>query len=339
MKLARKLLRSKVSRVFQNPFLCLATVIFCFLCLCRCPALKQDFFLASASLPIQEEKIFLEQKDGVVIDFPQRAIGENSFCQSAPAALVKTEVFASLGEENTLAKRKEIIEYSVQSGETLSFLAEKFNISIETITWANDLTVKSKINPGQKLIILPVSGLMHMVENGESLSYLAQTFKVEMKEIIEFNELPESGEIFLGDLLIIPGGKMPPKQTVYSAPLASSYFIRPVPADFCVSQGLHWYNAIDFSNGKCGSPVFASAGGTVQKTGYDYSLAGNYVRLLHPNGVVTFYGHLSAILAQPGQKVSQGEIIGYVGHTGYTIGPTGCHLHFEVRGAKNPFNR
>jgi murein DD-endopeptidase MepM/ murein hydrolase activator NlpD len=56
-------------------------------------------------------------------------------------------------------------------------------------------------------------------------------------------------------------------------------------------------------------------------------------------GISTFYGHLSAINVKVGQDVSQGQIIGYVGHTGYTIpaGPAGCHVHFEVRGARNPF--
>jgi len=112
-----------------------------------------------------------------------------------------------------------------------------------------------------------------------------------------------------------------------------------VPTPYRITQGLHWYNAIDFSTGKCGSPIYAAAGGQVQRTGYDYERAGRYVRILHPNGVVTFYGHMSKIAVNAGATVGQGQIIGYIGYSGHTIpsGPGGCHLHFDVRGSRNPF--
>ncbi len=182
---------------------------------------------------------------------------------------------------------------------------------------------------------------MHIIREGDTLSELAELYKTELKEIINFNELRETDDIYAGDLLIIPGGKKPKISTQYAqVPLSQSYFICPVPSPCRISQGLHWYNAIDFSNGKCGEPVFAAAGGTVQRTGYT-SLSGNYVRIMHPNGVVTFYGHLSKIAAVPGQKVYQGQIIGYIGYSGITVpaGPAGCHLHFDVRFASNPFRK
>ena len=63
--------------------------------------------------------------------------------------------------------------------------------------------------------------------------------------------------------------------------------------------------------------------------------------ILHPNGVVTYYGHLSKIIVSQGAKVYQGQIIGYMGYSGRTIpaGPAGCHLHFDVRFAQNPFSQ
>ncbi len=257
---------------------------------------------------------------------------------SAPPFLVSGRVFGALGGEGT---KKEIEEYIVQSGDTLSSIADKFAISLETLLWANNLTSKSVIQPGKKLTILPVSGVLHIIREGDTLSELAELYKTELKEIINFNELRETDDIYAGDLLIIPGGKKPKISTQYAqVPLSQSYFICPVPSPCRISQGLHWYNAIDFSNGKCGEPVFAAAGGTVQRTGYT-SLSGNYVRIMHPNGVVTFYGHLSKIAAVPGQKVYQGQIIGYIGYSGITVpaGPAGCHLHFDVRFASNPFRK
>ncbi|GAH90393.1 unnamed protein product, partial [marine sediment metagenome] len=240
-------------------------------------------------------------------------------------------------------ERKEIIEYIVESGDTLSSIAAKYDISLDTILWANDLSSKSIIKPDQKLIILPISGVLYMVKRNDTLSEIAEIYKGEVGEIVDFNELSSEGDIYIGDILVIPGGKMPPppKKSYYAAPqvpIGSSYFMTPVSSPYVITQGLHWYNAIDFSHAgnACGKPVYVAAGGMVQKTGYDRT-AGNYVRISHliaGEEVITFYGHLSSILVSQNQKVSQGDIIGYIGKTGYA---TGCHLHFEVRGAKNPF--
>ena len=78
-----------------------------------------------------------------------------------------------------------------------------------------------------------------------------------------------------------------------------------------------------------GAKVLASAEGVVTAAGYD-SGYGNYVEIRHPNGLRTFYGHLSRIDRgmAPGVRVGGGQEIGRVGSTGYSTGP---HLHFEVR--------
>lgn len=253
----------------------------------------------------------------------------------SPPFLVQGKVLASYGFE----ANKEISEYIVQPGDTLTSIAEKFSISLETIFWANDLTAKSVLKVGQKLVIMPITGLMHIVRQGDTLSGIAMIYETKVDGIVEFNELTDEARIYAGDFLIIPGGKKPKVSARYAAvPLSNSYFMVPIPSPAKVTQGLHWYNAVDLSNGKCSEPVYAAAGGEVQRTGYT-ALGGNYVRILHPNGVVTYYGHLSKIAANPSQKVYQGQVIGYVGHSGVTApaGPAGCHLHFDVRFAENPF--
>lgn len=271
-------------------------------------------------------------------------IQENQLLFSAPPNIVKTQVLGALAsEEEPEEGRREIIEYTIKEGDSLSSIASLNGISLQTLLWANDLSNSSVIRPGQKLIILPVSGVIHMVKTGDTLSQIAETYGGKVEEIIAFNELSEEGEIFMGDLLIIPNGKMPERPPVVKqAPLASSYFICPISSPCRITQGLHWYNAIDFGHAgnSCGQPVFAAAGGKVLKTKFGYNRgAGNYIHIEHPNGVVTHYGHLQSILVVPGQNVSQGQLIGLIGHTGYTIpaGAQGCHLHFEVRGARNPF--
>ena len=119
-------------------------------------------------------------------------------------------------------------------------------------------------------------------------------------------------------------------------PSYPGYYMRPVSGGY-ISQDLHGHNAIDFAV-PIGTPIVASAGGTViisringgRNGGY-----GNYVVISQNNGTQTLYAHMqSRTVVVAGEQVTQGETIGYVGMTGMTTGP---HVHFEVRGAENPF--
>ena len=290
---------------------------------------SQDHFLSSADeLSGEPSSFFL--------------IGKNSLRAATPPVTVSAQVLGSLGASYDFAGEEKIIrEYIVESGDTLSSLAEQFDISLDTILWANDLGRKSTLKINQKLVIPPVSGVIHHVKSRDTVSEIASTYKAKTSEIVALNELSDENDIYIGDILIIPNGVMPslPAKTAAvqpaQAPISSVYFIAPTKGK--ISQGLHWYNAIDFCN-PCGSLVFASAQGTVQRIGYGWNDGyGNYLTILHPNGVVTLYAHLSEISVSSGTNVSQGTIIGRIGNTGHTVGATGCHVHFEVRGGQNPF--
>jgi len=291
-------------------------------------------------------KSHLESPDLILIQ-------KNSLKASLPPTTFPTQVLGALvGTEDTPDTRRGIVEYVVESGDNLWSIANNFDISLESLLWANDLNENSIIRAGQKLIIPPVSGVIYHVKTGDTISGIAKTYKGKVEEMIAFNDLSPEGEIFVGDILVIPGGEMPPPVT-YSAPqyvpLASSYFICPIATPCSITQGLHWYNAIDFSHGNCGEPVYAVAGGQVLRvritsstSKWAFGGAGNHLTILHPNGVVTLYGHIAKSLVVPGQQVSQGEIIALVGGQPGTPGAgmsTGCHLHFGVRGAINPFAR
>ena len=277
-------------------------------------------------------------------------IQKNSLAAVSPPIMVTPQVLGALAIGETYEwQEKEVTEYVVQSGDNLGSIAEEFSVSLETILWANDLNKNSLIQIGQKLVILPVSGVIHHVQKGDTVSGVAQTYKVKMDEVIAFNGLSGEGDIYIGDILIIPDGVMPPP-VVYAptvVPLADSYFICPISQPCRITQGLHWYNAIDFSHGKCGEPIFAAAAGQVQRVNLTNSTsklafggAGNNLTILHPNGVVTLYGHLQTALVNPGDFVSQGQMIATIGGQPGTPGAgksTGCHLHFGVTGARNPF--
>lgn len=316
---------------------------------------ESGFSLVEAK--ITENKLFLSQNQNLTPEPPEFILINNTTLKAeSPLFVYSPQVLGSLvaGYEPEEEVKKSIEEYIVQEGDTLWSLAEKFNISVETICWANNLNKNSVLKPGQKLIILPVSGVLHYVKSNDTLSKIAQTYQAKIEEIIEFNQLANENEISIGDILIIPNGTLPKTSApntnylVQQVPLANNYFIPPVSTPYRLTQGRHWYNAVDFG-GKCGSPIFAAAAGEVIKVAltnstsrWAYNGGGNHIKILHPNGVVTYYGHISQALVKVGDQVSQGQVIALMGGQPGTPGAglsTGCHLHFDVVGAVNPFAR
>lgn len=304
------------------------------------------FFIGKNNNGLAEEKNVIDDAPYFFSSAAPRAgaidlniVGGSVLQPQSPPFLVSARALADL--IGTSEGKREIEEYVVTEGDTVASLAEKFGITTATITEANSLSSKSVLKPGQKLIILPVSGLIHFVKSGETLNGLAIIYKANAQDIIESNDIGSDGAaIFAGDILVIPGGVKPKAVNVKSYPqvvVSKSYFMVPI-ANARKTQGLHWFNAVDLSNGGCGGPVVSAAGGTVQKLGTG-SVSGNYINIIHSNGAVTYYGHLSKFAVVAGQKVNQGQIIGYIGHTGLTVpaGEAGCHVHFDVRFAANPF--
>lgn len=288
-------------------------------------------------------------------EWPEFILIANSYLQaSLPPVLITPQVLGALMGDYTLEDvQKAIVEYIVEPGDTLWSISQKFNISLNTVLWANNLNQNSYLQPGQKLIIPPVSGVIHHVKAGDTVSAIAEKYKVKADEIKAFNDLSSGEDIYIGDILIVPGGVMP--APIYTAPqsipLPNSYFMCPsIPCH--ITQGLHWYNAMDFNSGEegddnCEKPIYAAAGGTVLKvkltnstSRWAFGGAGNTITILHPNGVVTTYGHIAVSLVNPGDPVSRGQVIAYVGGKPGTPGAglsTGCHVHFGVSGARNPF--
>ena len=282
--------------------------------------------------------LFSSQASAIPLETPDLKIMQNNTLLGvATPSIVSGKVLGSIfGGGN----QKEVVDYVVQSGDTLQSIADAYKISVNTLLWANDLTLSSKIKIGQSLNILPTEGVLHIVRSGDTISGISQTYKSQIDNIVSYNDLGSQSDIYIGDILIVPGGVMPKKATPVAKPaqipMASNYFI--FPTQGTITQGLHYYNAIDIAN-KCGTPVYAAAAGTVQRAvgngGWNSGM-GNHITILHGNGTVTYYGHLSSVLVKPGDKVNVGDRIGLIGNTGKVIGVTGCHLHFQVVGAKNP---
>lgn len=113
-------------------------------------------------------------------------------------------------------------------------------------------------------------------------------------------------------------------------------FVRPGAGRLTSPFGRRWgrlHAGIDLAAG-IGSPIRAVAKGTVIDAGTE-SGYGKTIRIVHPDGVVSVYGHMSALLVKTGDKVGAGEQIGREGNTGRSTGP---HLHFEIRINGTPVN-
>jgi LysM repeat protein len=247
-------------------------------------------------------------------------------------------------------RNDKISVYEVKTGDTISQIAEMFGVTPNTIRWANDF--EGQIQPGQKLVILPIDGLKHTVKSGGTVSDIAKIYGADAREIALFNGISVDKQLNAGDEIIVPHAeKLVPKETSKpktstikavakssSATPASSgksnWMIHPVP-NAVKTQGIHGYNAIDLA-APTGSPIYAAASGQVilsKTSGWNGGYA-KYIVIEHSNGVQTLYAHNNANYVTVGQRVEQGQVIGEVGSTGNSTGP---HVHFEVRGAKNPF--
>lgn len=252
-------------------------------------------------------------------------------------------------EKGAKPKKSDISIYTVQEGDSLSQIAEQHGVSSNTILWANDIRDASTIRIGDELIILPVSGVQHKVVSGETLQSIAKKYGSDVSDIALYNGINESTGLKAGSEIVVPGGAFPSatkkvaasgttKKSAGTASKSSTAastgkFGNPLPGG-AITQVNHGKNAVDI-DGETGDPIYAAGSGTViiaKSSGYNGGY-GIYMVIDHGAGVQTLYSHMSS-LAVSGGSVSKGEVIGYVGNTGKS---TGSHLHFEVRGAINPF--
>lgn len=245
----------------------------------------------------------------------------------------------------------ETTEYRVIQGDTVSSIAQKFGISIDTVMWENSLKSVDAIKVGQILKILPLTGVRHTVKRGETIYSIAKSYQVDAQNIIDypFNTFAndETFALSAGQELMIPDG-IKPKETVIDTKYLATRTVAPIPGvvgegNFMwptsggISQKYSWYHqAVDISN-HSNPPIVAAQGGTVVIAGWNAGGYGNYVVIDHGNGYKTLYAHMlnNSIVVKAGQVVNQGQKLGIMGSTGRS---TGTHLHFEVIGPGGKLN-
>ena len=116
---------------------------------------------------------------------------------------------------------------------------------------------------------------------------------------------------------------VPSDKPVRTAEFTSGYGIRTDPFQGRAAR----HQGIDLA-APIGTPIYATADGTVSEAGYNSGGYGNLIKVDHGRGIETRYAHLSRVLVSPGQRIARGQLIGHMGSTGRS---TGSHLHYEVR--------
>lgn len=251
-------------------------------------------------------------------------------------------------------KRVEIVEYVVKPGDNISKIAHKFGLKVSTLLWANELTSRETLQVNQTLLVPPTDGIYYQVKENDTISELAKTFEVDIEKVLAYNSLDSNRTIKVGQRIFLPDAQkqfIPPRvvaeresvrvpsagapsrpASTGSATVGSIGFKLLRPTKGTLTQGYHGgHYGIDIGNVP-NTPIYASADGVVitSKDGWNYGY-GNYIIIDHGNGVQTLYGHMNTRELNVGDQVKRGQLVGRMGNTGRVFGPTGVHLHFELR--------
>ncbi len=298
------------------------------------------------TLAAVESPILGHDASGEIIGAPALStIQDNSLMASTPSS----EDYI----ENGGFLHNQAIEYTVQSGDRIAFIASDYGVTVNSILWSNNLKDSDTIRPGQVLKIPPISGVIHKIKKGDTIGALAVKYAASADKISSFNDIAPGETLEPGQDIIIPDGKVasvPVEKTgVFGSaytkiasirtaekfaylPNLGGYFM--IPATGFNWGILHGRNGVDLAN-SCGTPIYAAATGTIitaDAAGWNGGF-GKYIKIAHSNGTETLYGHVQKILVTLGQSVDKGQQIALMGTTGRS---TGCHVHFEVHGARNP---
>jgi murein DD-endopeptidase MepM/ murein hydrolase activator NlpD len=267
-----------------------------------------------------------------------------------------------------VGSRKEVVAYTVSTGDSLFGIAEQYEVEPETVLWANNDILNDDphlISLGVQLKIPPVDGILYEWKEYDQLEEVAARFHATVDDILLYpgNDLDMTNPIVEpGSNIMIPNGWRPLQPWVIpvaagtesgvtaqiagpgSCTPSGGYFGTysfgwPTPYYGQISGNDYWsgHQAIDCMCNQ-GDPIFASDSGVVIYAGPISGGYGNLVAIDHQNGYLTLYAHLNSISVQCGQSIGQGLPVGTCGSTGNS---TGAHLHFEVRqngGFINPWH-
>lgn len=269
-----------------------------------------------------------------------------------------------------LEERQHVLRYTIQPGDALFLIAERFALSPDTIFWANYETLQDNVHllrVGVELYILPVDGIYLQANGAQSIEEIAADYGVTPGDILysPYNQLSNQDASYIvpeGLHILIPGGRRPyitwqapirtgsqqgdtnPEGNVHPGSCRESYtgtgggglYQNPLgDISYRVTNGFeNWHPGVDLA-AEFGTPIYAAEGGVVVFAGWHRDGYGELVIIDHGGGWTTYYGHLAERFVDCGDQVSKGQ---YIANMGMSGNATGVHLHFEIRQNDRPQN-
>ncbi|MCX6754581.1 MAG: M23 family metallopeptidase [Candidatus Nomurabacteria bacterium] len=151
----------------------------------------------SQTIPLLESSVNPDTKN--IKDTPS-IIVDNEALSSENIQAVETDT------NSYVSSSEKIITYKVKEGETLGKIAAKFNISKNTIIYANTTIKNNVLKVGQTLVILPVDGVSYTIKKGDTLASISKAFKADTNDIAEYNDISINKGLQAGETIIVPGG-------------------------------------------------------------------------------------------------------------------------------------
>lgn len=225
--------------------------------------------------------------------------------------------------------------YRVKSGDMIGFIADKYDVTQDTIISINNIKQSRLIQVGQYLKIPSMPGILYTTKTkGETPSTIAEKYKVDAEKCALVNNISIDTELESGLQLFVPDAQL---DWATRQEINGDLFRKPLHSRYYLSSYYGWRDS-PFNTGKrsfhtgidmacsTGTPIYPAMDGVVTAAGYN-STYGNYVIVQHHSGYKTLYGHMSKITCRKGNFVYTTTQIGKVGSTGLSTGP---HLHFTV---------
>ncbi|MBM3469949.1 MAG: LysM peptidoglycan-binding domain-containing protein [Armatimonadetes bacterium] len=290
--------------------------------------------------------------------------GLRQITAARPSSRAVRQIVAAQAAVKTSGPDPAPLAYTVQAGDTLWTIAQRYAVTVETLAGANRIALTAILPLGKSLEIpsasapapasqtatrtpaRPERSAVHVVRSGETLWEIAGRYGARVEDLMAMNDLGDSDWIRPGQRIVVSAGALPRHRQVELRSRTRPGTSEPVMADVSVLRSggafiwpargtltsrFGWryrrhHEGIDLASPR-GTPIYAARDGVVEFSGWKGGY-GRVVFLAHGGGVVTVYGHASKLHVQPGQPVKKGQLIARVGCTGRC---TGSHLHFEVR--------
>ncbi|MCZ8157202.1 MAG: peptidoglycan DD-metalloendopeptidase family protein [Leptospira sp.] len=220
------------------------------------------------------------------------------------------------------SKKLKVIQYKVKKNETLTEIANKFHVSVESIAGSSNIQPDVLLISGQILNIPNKQGLVYRLKKGDTLAKVADFYKVKMEDVYAENSLDDFDLLKSGQKVFLPGAVIPEMGPLWRFPVASRVITSGWGTRSYPQYKFHM--ALDLRANY--EPVMSARKGRVIYSGWMGGY-GNVVMIQHDDSFQSLYAHNSRLYVRAGDYISSGKVIARSGCTGYCFGP---HLHFEI---------